>query len=168
MSHGPKENRARPAIDPLFRSAALAFGSDVIGVILTGNLDDGTEGLLAVKRSGGATVIQDPADAVAPSMPSSAANHVDIDHKVPLSKMAPLLVRLSKESPRTEQRVVPDRLRIEAEIAASEKAMLGGKARIGNPSLFTCAESAPVPRTKAALSECSRVPSIQGSPAPTL
>jgi len=146
LSHGPKENRARPAIDPLFRSAALAFGSDVIGVILTGNLDDGTEGLLAVKRSGGATVIQDPADAVAPSMPSSAANHVDIDHKVPLSKMAPLLVRLS----------------------ASEKAMLGGKARIGNPSLFTCAESAPVPRTKAALSECSRVPSIQGSPAPTL
>lgn len=97
LSHGPKENRARPAI----RSAALAFGPDVIGVILTGNLDDGTVGLLAVKRSG---VIQDPADAVAPSMPSSAANHVDIDHKVPLSKMAPLLVLLSKDIPNTEQR----------------------------------------------------------------
>jgi len=138
LSHGPKENRARPAIDALFRSAALAFGLDVIGVILTGSLDDGTAGLLAVKRSGGTTVIQDPADALAPSMPSSAAKHVDIDHKVSLSKLGPLLVRLSKESPRAEQRVMHETLKIEAEIAASKTGMLGGIAKIGEPSLFTC------------------------------
>src|SRR5215813_4058295 len=138
LSHGPKENRARPAIDPLFRSAALAFGPEVIGVILTGNLDDGTAGLLAVKQCGGTTVIQDPADAVAPSMPRSAAKHVEIDHKVPLSKLAPLLVSLSNERPRAERRVMPDRLKIEAEIAAGEKAMLGGVVKIGDSSLFTC------------------------------
>ena len=137
LSHGPKENRTRPAIDPLFRSAALAFGPDVIGVILTGNLDDGTAGLLAVKRSGGTAVIQNPTDAVAPSMPRSAAMHVDIDHKVPLSKLAPLLVSLSKEQPRAERHLMPDRLRIEADIAADAN-MLGDLAKIGDPSIFTC------------------------------
>jgi two-component system, chemotaxis family, protein-glutamate methylesterase/glutaminase len=140
LSHGPKENRARPAIDPLFRSAALAFGPDVIGVILTGNLDDGTAGLLAVKQSGGTTVIQDPADAAAPSMPRSAANYVEIDHKVPLSQLSPLLVRLSKEQPRAERRAMTDRLKIEAEIAGAgdDDAMLSSVVKIGDPSLFTC------------------------------
>jgi len=138
LSRGPKENRARPAIDPLFRSAALAFGADVIGVILTGNLDDGTAGLLAVKQSGGRTVIQDPVDAVAPSMPRSAARHVQIDHKVPLARLAPLLVRLSNDHPIAEQHVMPDRLRIEAEIAAGQKTTLEDVATIGDPSLFTC------------------------------
>jgi two-component system, chemotaxis family, protein-glutamate methylesterase/glutaminase len=138
LSHGPRENRARPAVDPLFRSAALAFGPEAIGVILTGNLDDGTAGLLAVKRSGGTTVIQDPADAAAPSMPRSAARHVEIDHKVPLSKLAPLLVSLCKERPRAERRVMPDRLRIETEIAADETATLADLAKIGDPSIITC------------------------------
>jgi two-component system chemotaxis response regulator CheB len=140
LSHGPRENRARPAVDPLFRSAALAFGAEVIGVILTGNLDDGTAGLLAVRRSGGTTVIQDPADAVAPSMPLSAAKHVEIDHKVPLSKLAPLLVSLSKEQPGAGKRVMPDRSRIETEIAVDETAMPRDLAKIGDPSIFTCPE----------------------------
>ena len=135
LSHGPKENRSRPAIDPLFRSAAGAFGPDAIGVILTGNLDDGTAGLLAVKRSGGTTVIQDPADAAAPSMPRSAAKRVEIDHKVPLSKLAPLLVRLSRERPRGERRLRPEGLKIES---TGEKAKLCGIAKVGDPSLFTC------------------------------
>src|SRR5215475_8127621 len=138
LSHGPKENRARPAVDPLFRSVALAFGPRVIGVILTGNLDDGTAGLLAVKRSGGTTVIQNPVDAAAPSMPRSAAMHVHIDHTVPLSKLAPLLVSLSKDRPSAERRVMPDELRIEAEIAADERATPGDLAKIGVPSIFTC------------------------------
>src|SRR5262245_35696605 len=138
LSHGPKENRARPAIDPLFRSAALAFGLETIGVILTGNLDDGTAGLLAIKKSGGTTVVQDPLDAAAPSMPRSAARHVQIDHKVSLSKLAPLLVRLSKDRPRAERSIMPDRLRIEAEIAAGHKTTIDDIATIGDPSLFTC------------------------------
>jgi len=138
LSHGPRENRARPAVDPLFRSAALAFGPRVVGVILTGNLDDGTAGLLAVKQSGGTTIIQDPADAVAPSMPRSAAMHVEIDHKVPLSKLASLLVSLSKEQPSVVRGIMPDRLRIEAQIAADQRAMLGELEKIGAPSIFTC------------------------------
>jgi two-component system chemotaxis response regulator CheB len=140
LSHGPKENRSRPAIDPLFRSAALAFGTEVIGVILTGNLDDGTAGLLAVKRSGGLAIVQDPADAASPSMPRNAAQHVAIDHKVSLADLAAVLVRVSKQPTKTERRIMPDRLKIEAEIAAGERTMLGNIATIGDPSLFTCPE----------------------------
>jgi len=90
--HGPKENHPRPAVDPLFRSAALSYGADVIGVVLTGNLDNGTAGLLAVKDCGGITVVQDPNDALAPSMPLNALRHVAIDHCLPLDEIGPFLM----------------------------------------------------------------------------
>lgn len=138
LSHGPKENRTRPAIDPLFRSAALAFGPDVIGVILTGNLDDGTAGLLAVKQMGGLTVVQSLADAEASSMPRSASEHVQIDYQVPLADMAALLVRLTRERKQAGRSVMPDTLKIESEVAAGNGTMLREISRIGEPSLFTC------------------------------
>lgn len=92
--HGPKENRSRPAIDPLFRSAARIFGSRVIGVILTGSLDDGTAGMLSIQRRGGTTIVQDPEDALHPSMPRSVLEHVRTDHCVPLRHIAPLIEKL--------------------------------------------------------------------------
>jgi len=94
LVHGPKENHCRPAIDPLFRSAAAAFGTGTIGVILTGYLDDGTVGLQAVKARGGIAIVQDPAEAEAPDMPVSALRHVDVDRKLGTGAIAQALVEL--------------------------------------------------------------------------
>lgn len=99
LSHGPHENLARPAIDPLFRSAALAYGPAVVGVVLTGQLDDGTAGLLAIKDRGGTTIVQEPSEATAQSMPLSALRHVSIDHRCKLADMAILLTELAKDDP---------------------------------------------------------------------
>lgn len=103
LTKGPRENLARPSIDPLFRSAAEAYGSGVIGVILTGGLGDGTAGLYEIKRRGGVAVVQDPADATNPSMPRSALRHVDVDHCVPLATMPRLLIDLVAERLVTHQ-----------------------------------------------------------------
>ena len=97
LSHGSKEHHTRPAIDPLFKSAALAHGRAVIGVVLTGWLDDGAAGLQAIKDFGGLAVVQDPADAEQPGMPKSALRSVHVDHCVPLSELAATLVRLVDE-----------------------------------------------------------------------
>ncbi len=92
LVHGPKEHFTRPAVDPLFRSAASEHGRRVIGVVLTGNLNDGTLGLRHIKQCGGMTVVQDPQDAEAPGMPMSAWRNVDVDSCVPLERMPQLLI----------------------------------------------------------------------------
>jgi two-component system chemotaxis response regulator CheB len=94
LVRGAKENHSRPAIDPMFRSAAIAKRRAVIGVVLTGDLDDGTVGLQAIKASGGITIVQDPAQADAPSMPSSALRYASIDHCLPLSDIGKCLIAL--------------------------------------------------------------------------
>jgi two-component system chemotaxis response regulator CheB len=94
---GPLENRHRPAIDPLFRSAALEYGPRVIGVILTGALDDGAAGLHAIKERGGLTVVQNPQDALYPGMPLSALNYTSVDYQSPIAQMGALLTRLVHE-----------------------------------------------------------------------
>ncbi|HJT19493.1 MAG TPA: chemotaxis protein CheB [Nitrospira sp.] len=94
LSAGPKEHRTRPAINPLFRSAALAYGPRVIGVVLTGTLDDGTAGLWEIKQHGGTTVVQDPSDARFPDMPRNALEQVPIDHVMPVGGIASLLTDL--------------------------------------------------------------------------
>lgn len=99
LSHGPHENLARPAVDPLFRSAAVAYGPAVVGVVLTGQLNDGTSGLLAVKDRGGFTIAQDPKEATARSMPLSAIRHVEVDSVCTLDEMARLLVELANDAP---------------------------------------------------------------------
>lgn len=94
LLRGPKENCARPAIDPLFRSVAEIYGSDAVGVILTGNLNDGALGLFEIKRRGGMAIVQDPNDAAYPEMPRSATEHVTVDYSVTLEQMPELLIEL--------------------------------------------------------------------------
>jgi two-component system, chemotaxis family, protein-glutamate methylesterase/glutaminase len=139
VTQGPKENRFRPAVDPLFRSAAYAFGPRVVGVVLTGWLDDGTAGLHAVKECGGTAVVQHPEDALAPSMPLSAMKHVEVDHCVPLEEIAPLLVRLTKTPAAEEgEYPVPDRIETEVRIAMEDQAV--NVMKWGEPSLYACPE----------------------------
>src|SRR5206468_2897234 len=95
VTRGPKENRFRPAVDPLFRSAALAYGPRVVGVILTGALDDGAAGAWAVKACGGVAVVQDPEEALFSSMPRSAMRLARVDHCLRLAEIPPLLARLA-------------------------------------------------------------------------
>lgn len=141
LSRGPKEHHARPAIDPLFRSAALHYGPRAIGVVLTGMLDDGSAGLRAIKDCGGTAVVQAPADAHAPSMPRSALACVDADHVVPLASLAPLLYDLASR-PATSGGTIampapPDTLRREHAISLGIDGMENLKA-IASPSPFTC------------------------------
>lgn len=97
LSHGPRENWSRPAIDPLFRSAARAFGSRVIGVVLTGMLNDGTAGLYEIRQHGGTTMVQDPGEAESPDMPASALRQVEIDYWLPLEAIPGVLSDLAHE-----------------------------------------------------------------------
>ncbi|HEY0418504.1 MAG TPA: chemotaxis protein CheB [Acetobacteraceae bacterium] len=99
ISRGPRENRTRPAIDPLFRSAAQFYGPRVAGVVLSGMLADGTAGLGEIRRRGGTTVVQDPADAEFSGMPRTALRHVPVDHCVPARTMAALLTEMAAHPP---------------------------------------------------------------------
>ncbi|HEX9371152.1 MAG TPA: chemotaxis protein CheB [Roseiflexaceae bacterium] len=138
---GSRENRHRPAIDPLFRSAARAYGPRVVGVVLTGMLDDGTAGLLAIKQRGGVAVVQDPRDALFPGMPRSALANVEVDYTLPLAEIAGLLARLAVE-PAAEQASypVPPEMELGGKIMEQDQAVLQSPERPGTPSEFSCPE----------------------------
>lgn len=141
VTKGPKENRFRPAVDTLFRSAAYSCGTRVIGVILSGALDDGTAGLWTIKHRGGTAIVQEPADAEFSSMPESALREVNVDYSVPVSEMADLLIRLTSEEISEEREISMDEIKkteIEVRIAAEESGFEVGVMSLGDISPYTC------------------------------
>ena len=141
LTQGPKENRFRPAIDPLFRSAAAHYGPRVVGIILSGMLDDGTAGLWSIKDRGGLAVVQEPNEAPYASMPESALKHVVVDYRVPVTTMGSLLTRLVTElRPREGDTPMTEMLAIENKIAWGDPALPSGVLGLGTPSLYTCPE----------------------------
>jgi two-component system chemotaxis response regulator CheB len=141
VTRGPKENRFRPSIDALFRSAAYSYGPRVIGVVLTGYLDDGTSGLWTVQRLGGLAIVQDPRDAVSPAMPQNALQYVDADHVVPVAELGALLARLTAEPAPGRPHVGKeelDLLEIELTIARQDNAFELGIIDQGQLTAFTC------------------------------
>jgi two-component system, chemotaxis family, protein-glutamate methylesterase/glutaminase len=139
VTRGLRENRVRPAIDPLFRSAAVAYGVRVIGIVLTGLQNDGTSGLLAIKRCGGITIVQDPKEALYPDMPLSALEHVEVDYCLPVLKMGAVLYRLSQALP-TATPPIPEELRIEVKIAENPADNSNCAAEFGESVSSTCPE----------------------------
>lgn len=137
VTKGARENRSRPGIDPLFRSAAVAYRTRVIGVILTGYLDDGTAGMMAIKRCGGVCIVQDPSDAAFPDMPKNVLAQVKVDHAVPLAEMGGLLVRLIAK-PIRKAKPVPDDIAIEARIAERVLSDLPSVDALGSQVPFNC------------------------------
>lgn len=137
LTRVPTENGFRPSIDVTFRSAACARTTEVIGVVLTGLLNDGTAGLRAIKRCGGITVVQDPDDADFPDMPRSALRHVQIDHCLPLDDM-PALIRRLVAAPAGRPPPVPEDIRLECAIAQQRGASVEIENRLGKPSTFAC------------------------------
>lgn len=139
VRRGPLENRSRPAIDPLFRSVALSFRGRAVGVLLTGYLDDGVSGLVAIKRCGGMVVVQDPATAEVPDMPHHAIQRAAPDHIVPLDGLAGLLRELAR-TPAGRMAAPPPNLELEVRMAAQQIVGIEATERLGGPSTLTCPE----------------------------
>ncbi|RYE39556.1 MAG: chemotaxis protein CheB [Sphingobacteriales bacterium] len=137
IRNGAYENHWRPSIDVLFRSAAVAYGSCVTGIILTGLLDDGTAGMVAIKRSGGRCMVQDPEEAEFPDMPESVLRNVEVDYKGSISEMAYVLADIYTRS-ECEVGNVPDDLKQEAAIAMRMSSSFDEIANLGEISPFTC------------------------------
>ena len=138
---GPRENRSRPAVDALFRSAAVAYGPAVIGVVLSGALDDGAAGLNAIRSSGGAAIVQDPDEAFYSGMPSSALRATPDARCLPASEIGPLVAQLVEEPVGNVDAEVPhmdDELDHETRIAALDPSALHASEQVGTPSAFGC------------------------------
>ncbi|QJD81591.1 chemotaxis protein CheB [Spirosoma rhododendri] len=143
ITHGPKENRFRPAIDPLFRSAAYAYGNRVIGVLLSGALDDGTAGLWAIKHRGGLALVQDPQEALVAAMPENAIRQVAIDYVLPVAQLATQLVQLVGEDVSETPQVSMEenqKIKTEIRIAADETALGLNLSEYGQPTRYACPE----------------------------
>lgn len=155
LSYGPKENGTRPAVDPLFRTAAAAYGNLVIGVVLSGTLDNGTVGLLAIKRCGGIAIVQDPEEALYESMPRNAIANVEVDRILSVTEIPLALAHLAQQPVTTESTSIseseiaaeksaansdfnPWSIKYGSKIAELEKMTLNSEQRPGKSSEFVC------------------------------
>lgn len=137
LTKGPVENRWRPSIDVLFRSAAVAYGSKVIGIILTGLLDDGTSGMSTIKKCGGIAIVQEPSEADFPDMPINVLNNVDVDYQVSVNDIGYILEDISSK-PSPEEKQIPEEVKIEADITERLSANINDLRKIGSHTILTC------------------------------
>jgi len=154
LTRGPAENGHRPAIDPLFRSVARAFGPRAVGVVLSGSRDDGAVGLASIAARGGTTLVQDPADALYPWMPRAALDRVTVDHVAPAAKLGGLLAGITAMDLPDRPATTDDSL-LNAEVAMSGLAPLTVEDLVASPAGYGCpscggslfeVEQHPVPR----------------------
>ena len=139
LTRGPKENGHRPAVDPLFRTAAHQFGPRVVGVVLSGNLNDGTAGLLTIKQHGGLAVVQSLDSALYPGMPRSAIDNVAVDHVLPTSEIPGLLARLAVETAHPFEVTLMSENHL-ADRESDEFAITDRHTQPGVPSTMACPE----------------------------
>src|SRR5439155_26950078 len=140
LTRGPRENRHRPAVDPLFRSAAAAFGPRAIGVILSGSGSDGAAGLAEIKARGGITIVQEPADSAYNSMPLAAAAATNVDWTLPANEIGSLLNRLLDPESTLLPAPPGDVGRINGDAEAADLAHRREEIDAPRPSQFSCPE----------------------------
>lgn len=136
LGRGPEENRWRPSVDVLFRSAAVAYRSATVGIVLTGSLDDGTTGMAAVKRCGGTCIVQDPNEAEYPDMPLSVLNTMEVDYCLPLNRIGAIISELIQNEPAVID--VPSDILMESEIAERVIVNYENVKQIGDKSIYAC------------------------------
>ncbi|MCP9235671.1 chemotaxis protein CheB [Lewinella sp. JB7] len=144
ISKGPRENRFRPAVDTLFRAAAYAYFERVVGIVLSGALNDGTSGMWTIKRQGGVAIVQDPAEAAFADMPEGVMRYCEVDYCLPAARIGELLGTLCRQEivPAKESAALSDRelLQIEIEIAKGRNGLNMGILDHGGASPLTCPE----------------------------
>lgn len=144
VSRGPRENRFRPAVDALFRSAAQSYGERVIGVVLSGALNDGTSGMWTIKRANGTAIVQDPEEAMFSDMPRGVMQYTKVDHVLPVGQIGSVLATLSrtqiKRSPAQPGKLSDKLLEIELEIAKGNNGLRLGILDEGKPTALACPE----------------------------
>ncbi len=136
LGYGPEEYRWKPSIDVLFRSAAAAYSTRAIGVVLTGLLDDGTTGMLAIKKSGGICIVQDPNEAEYPDMPLSVLNNMEVNYNISLADMGEVIESITQTTP--EEKPAPEDVIIESQIAERVVIDYGNVEQLGEKSIYAC------------------------------